>query len=221
MADGLPYNGWSALIRHGRDKHYYWAQKKGVLPPAVECLGCKTRFGQSTVSYHAEEYGPTHEDYWASCVPLCHRCHAMLHARFHTPNRWRMYLAQAADGNINETDYPQSKHMVAHLSRFKKKREDIPCFRMPENVPEYFRALPMKEYAGAHKVATLLVADLNTGRKLEVPDWTLYGEALNLLGDAERRSLESRGVDVAGFLARTIKLPLGRTGAPIYRRLYV
>ena len=78
----------------------------------------------------------------------------------------------------------------------------------------------MTEYAGAQKVPTLLVADLNTGRKVEVPDWTLYGEKLERLGETERRSLTSRGVDVAGFLARTIKLPLTAAGAPIYRRLY-
>lgn len=37
----------------------------------------------------------------------------------------------------------------------------------------------MKEYAGVQKVATLLVVDLDTGRKIEVPDWTLYGDKLN------------------------------------------
>ncbi len=42
-----------------------------------------------------------------------------------------------------------------------------------------------------------IVADLDTGRKLEVPDWTLYGEKLERLGEPERRSLKSRGVDVA------------------------
>ena len=219
MADGLPYNGWPAFIRHGRDKHYYRAQRKGALPPAAECLGCKERFGQSSVPYHAEEYGPTHEDYWASCVPLCHRCHAMLHARFQTPNRWSKYLAQAADGDIDEGEYPQRKQIVALLSKFKN-REDIPYFRMPDDVPEYFRALPTTEYAGAQKVATLLVADLDTGCKVEVPDWTLYGEKLERLGEPERHSLKSRGVDVAGFFARTIKLPLGAGGIPIYRRLY-
>lgn len=219
MAGGLPYNGWSALVRHGRDKHYYRAQRKGVLLPAVECLGCKACFGKSSVPYHAEEYGPTHEDYWASCVPLCHRCHAMLHARFRTPNRWRKYLAQAADGNIDETEYPQRKQIAALLSKFKN-REDIANIRMPENVPEYFRSLPMKEHAGTDKVATLLVTALDTGHKVEVPDWTLYGATLNLLGDAERRSLKYRGVDVAGFLARAIKLPLSAAGTPIYRRLY-
>lgn len=219
MAEGLPYNGWPAFIRHGRDKHYYRAQKKGVLAPAVGCLGCKERFEQSCIPYHAEEYGPTLEDYWESCVPLCHRCHAMLHARFQTPNRWNKYLAQAADGVIDINEYPQRKQIVALLSKFKN-RDDISYFRMPDHVPEYFRALPMKEYAGAQKLATLLVVDLNTGSKVEVPDWTLYGATLKPLGEAERRRLIDRGVDVAGFLAGAVKLPLNAAGIPLYKRLY-
>ena len=55
---------------------------------------------------------------------------------------------------------------------------------------------------------------------MEVPDWTLYGEKLERLGETERRSLKSRGVDVDGFLAGTIKLPLDAAGTPKYRRLY-
>lgn len=219
MVFGLPYNGWPAFIRHGRDKHYYRAQKKGVLPPAVECLCCRERFGMGPVPYHAEEYGPTHEDYWASCVPLCHRCHAMLHARFQTPNRWRKYLAQATDGCIDESDYPQRTQIVALLSKFKH-REDISYFPMSDKVHEYFRELPMKEYSGALKVATLLVADLDSGRKIEVPDWTIYGESLKDLGESERRILLDRGVDVEGFLSKAFTLPLNTTGIPIYRRLY-
>ena len=95
-----------------------------MLAPAIECLGCKEHFEQSGIPYHAEEYGPTLEDYWESCVPLCHRCHAMLHARFQTPNRWNQYLAQAADGAIDISEYPQRKQIVALLSKFKN-REDI------------------------------------------------------------------------------------------------
>ncbi len=106
----------------------------------------------------------------------------MLHARFQTPNRWSKYLAQAAAGDIDDGEYPQRKQIVALLSKFKN-REDISYFRMPDSVPDYFRILPMTEYAGEQKVATLLVADLNTGRKVEVPDWTLYGEKLEHLGE--------------------------------------
>ena len=128
-------------------------------------------------------------------------------------------MALAAAGNIDEGEYPQRKQIVALLSKFKS-REDISSFRRPDDVPDYFRVLPTTEYARAQKVSTLLVADLDTGRKVEVPDWTLYGEKLERLGEPERRSLKSHGVDVAGFLARTIKLPLNAAGAPIYRRLY-
>ncbi len=220
MADGLPYNGWPAFVRHGRDKHYYHARSKGLLKPAIECLGCRARLEQSCVPYHAEEYGPTLEDYWQSCVALCHRCHAMLHARFQTPNRWSLYLAQATDGNIDTSEYPERKQIVALLTKFKS-RKDISYFRMPDHVPEYFRTLPMKEYAGAQKVATLLVADIDTGRTAEVPDWTLYGAKLERLGEAERRSLLERGIDVASFLERAVKLRPNAAGIPIYRRLYV
>jgi hypothetical protein len=78
----------------------------------------------------------------------------------------------------------------------------------------------MKEYAGAQKVATLLVADLDTGRKVEVPDWILYGQKLERLGETERRSLVERGIDIAGFLAGAVKPPLNPAGIPIYKRLY-
>ena len=108
---------------------------------------------------------------------------------------------------------------MALLSKFKN-REDISYFQMPGNVPDYFRVLPMKEFAGAQKVATLLVADIDTGCKVEVPDWTLYGQNLERLGETERRSLAERGIDIARFLAGAVKLPLNPAGIPIYKRLY-
>jgi hypothetical protein len=143
----------------------------------------------------------------------------MLHARFQTPNRWKKYLTQSAAGEIDESEFPQRKQIVALLSKFKN-REDIPYFRMPDNVPEYFRVLPMMEYAGAEKVATLLIADLDKGKTVEVPDWTLYGEKLEGLGETERRSLVERGIDIEGFLAGAVKLPLNAAGIPQYKRLY-
>lgn len=218
MAGGLSYNGWPEFVRHGRDKHYYHARQKGVLLPATECLGCKEKFG-NLVPYHAEEYGPTLEDYWASCVPLCHRCHAMLHARFTTPNRWKRYLAQASVGQINRAEYPNSTQVAALLSKFKN-REDISSEEMPDRVPEYFKSLSLVEYVGPHKVATLLVIDLSTKRKVEVPDWTLYGQGLERLSTEERASLLMRGIDTEVFLLKRITLPCNAAGSPIYRRLY-
>ena len=116
---GLPYNGWSETIRHGRDKHYYHAQRRKILPQIAECTICSCVLPDGCIPYHAEEYGPTLEDYWASCVPLCHRCHAMLHARFLTPNRWHRYVAQAVINNIDDEEYPLSKNIAPMLSRYK------------------------------------------------------------------------------------------------------
>ena len=219
MSNGLPYNGWPKIVRHGRDKHYYHAREKGVLPLAKECLGCKEKF-ERLVPYHAEEYGPTLEDYWASRAPLCHRSHAMLHARFTTPNRWKQYVSQASAGQIDEAEYPNCTHIAALLSRFKN-RSDIPNVEMANNVPEYFRSLSFEEYIGPAKVATLLVFDLATQTEVEVPDWTIYGLALEKMSPEERETLLIRGVDADAFLAKHINLPCNAAGNPIYRRLYL
>ena len=220
MTGGLPYNGWAESVRHGRDKHYYHARKKGVLHPASQCLGCNEPLNESCVPYHAEDYGPTLEDYWASCKPLCHRCHAMLHARFRTPNRWKEYLAQAAQGDIDTVQYPQGNQIAGLLSKYKN-REDISYVEMPEQASEYLRTLPLVEYDGPTKAATLLVEDIESGNKVEVPDWTIYGVTLENLGKEGRRALEQRGVDVAAFLAGKVKLPVNKSGVPIYMRLYI
>ena len=136
MAEGLPYNGWIETVRHGRDRHYYHARTKGVLRAAICCDGCGVAFGDKPVPYHAEEYGPTLEDYWDSCVPLCHRCHAMVHARFFTPNLWRLFLTQLASDSLDEATFPQSSQVAALLSKFKN-REDIDSVAMPARCNEY------------------------------------------------------------------------------------
>ncbi len=206
MTVGLPYNGWSDLVRHGRDKRYYQARDNGVLPAASECLGCGESLPASCVPYHAEEYGPTLEDYWASCQPLCHRCHAMLHARFGTPNRWKRYLAQAADGAIDEVEYAPSTQIAALLSRYKAKG-DIADVPMPKGAPEYMKSLPLEEYRGPTKVAMLRVLN-HSGNVIEVADWTLYG--------TELEKFERRDIDVEPLVST-----LGSVaGFPKYKPLY-
>ncbi len=220
MADGLPYNGWSAHVRHGRDKHYYHARRRKILPQMPGCIGCRVCLPKDCISYHSEEYGPTLEDYWKSCVPMCHRCHAMLHARFATPNLWKRYLGQAVAGAIDDLEYPSSKAIAPMLARYRH-REDIAFVPMPSAAPVYFRRLPLMEYAGPPKVATLLVLDPRTQSKVEVPDWTLYGLNLQDLAVEEASVLEKRGVNVREFLSGEFLLPTDRSGNPIYKRMYV
>lgn len=220
MADGLPYNGWIERVRHGRDRHYYHARTKGVLRAAIGCDACGEAFGDKPVPYHAEEYGPTLEDYWDSCVPLCHRCHAMVHARFSTPNLWRLFLTQLDSGSLDKTIFPQSSQVAALLSKFKN-RKDIESVAMPDRCNEYLRGLPMSEYSGPVKVATLRVVDQRTQQITEVPDWTIYGERLERLTNEEREVLRSRDVSVDDFLSEVVLIPRKSSGERRYERLYL
>ena len=187
---GLPYNGWSDLVRHGRDRAYYQAQRKGgILPPATACLCCKAPFCSDSIPYHAEEYGPTLEDYWVTCLPLCHRCHAMVHARFATPNRWKRFLTQASTGSIDESEFPNTRSTSPSALEMKfKARADIAEVPMPAGAPDELKALPIKEYRGPWKVAKLRVKD-RSGNDIDVADWMIYGPDLSGL-KAERPDVE-------------------------------
>ena len=218
LAAGLPYNGWSEHVRHGRDKHYYHARDNGLLPQATECLCCGFKF-KGVVPYHAEEYGPTLEDYWAACVALCHRCHAMLHARFKTPNLWKKYLAQASCGEIDEAQFPNGSHIAPLLSKFKS-REDESYIETPQAIHDYFLKLSPGEYSGVEKVATLLVVDLASGERREVPDWTLYGVDLSGLSAENRETLRRRNIDVDGFGVEKFDISRSSAGEPRYKKLY-
>lgn len=220
MAKGHPYNGWIEEVRYGRDKHYYHARTKGVLRSVTCCDACKVSFGDKPVPYHAEDYGPTLEDYWASCVPLCHRCHAMVHARFATPNLWFLFLTQLAENSIDEKLFPQSTQIAALLSKFKN-RPDIETVEIPTECNIYLKSLPMSEYSGPTKVATLLIIDQRTGLTVEVPDWIIYGENLERLTNEERKVLNERGLSVDDFLSGRISVPPNSSGTRRYDRLYL
>lgn len=220
MSQGLPYNGWIEEVRHGRNYAYYHARTTGVLRPTTTCDACGGSFGDKPVPYHAEDYGPTLEDYWESCVPLCHRCHAMVHARFNTPNLWWLFLSQLSSGALDLTLFPQSSQVAALLTKFKN-RKDIDAVEMPSEYNEYLGSLPMTEYSGPPKVATLLVIDQCTQEIAEVPDWTIYGESLEKLTTEEREVLEARGLKIEEFLSDRISVARKSTGERRYERLYL
>jgi hypothetical protein len=46
---------------------------------------------------HAEEYGPTVEEYFKSLHVLCGRCHAMLHLRYRFPGHWAEHQEYVKD----------------------------------------------------------------------------------------------------------------------------
>ena len=220
MPKGLPYNGWIEEVRHSRDYYYYDARTRGALPHTATCHACDCSFGDNPVPYHAEDYGPSLEDYWKSCVALCHRCHAMVHARFSTPNMWRLFLTQLSSKSLDEALFPQSSQVAALLSKFKN-RSDIEPIDMPAEYNEYLGSLPMTQYNGAIKVATLLVLDQNTQEITEVPDWTIYGEGLENLSDEGRAILTTRGLSIEDFLSDKILVTRKSSGDRQYKKLYL
>ncbi len=60
----------------------------------------------------------------------------MVHARFFTPNLWRLFLTQLASDSLDEATFPQSSQVAALLSKFKN-REDIDSVAMPARCNEY------------------------------------------------------------------------------------
>ena len=216
MAQGLPYNGWTAAVRHGsRYTAYERARRWGVLPPAAACLCCRASLPQHAIPYHAEEYGPTHEDFWLSCVPMCHRCHAWLHARFAMPKLWRLLVSQAANGEIDETLFPTRLRM-APVHR----RPDTGLEELSSAVSAYFAELPMQENSGPPKVATLLVRPQGSADTIRVPDWEVYGERLERATEEERALLLEREVPVGDFLDGRILIERDTAGQLWYDPLY-
>jgi len=143
----------------------------------------------------------------------------MVHARFATPNRWKEYLRQVSCRTIDATQFPNGTYIGLHTA-FGSRKDTSPetASIQPQG---YLGNLPLFDYAGPDKMATLLVVDLGNRLTVEVPDWTLYGLKLQMLTVAERTSLEERGIRVEAFLTGAIKLPTNSAGVPRYDRLYV
>ncbi len=221
MKKGHPYNGWNQLVRYGRDKHYYHAQKRMILPQERICRCCKQELPDGVIPYHSEDYGPTLEDYWRCCVQLCHRCHGMVHARFRTPNRWKRLLTQIVAGDIDKEEFPVGKNIAGMLSKFNNREDTADYVPMPEAIDGHFSNMLLTEYEGPLKAATLLVRDIETDVVTEVPDWTLYGDELDNLSVDERDHLNRRGIDIDQFLSGGVNLSFDKNGRRKYIRLYL
>ena len=144
----------------------------------------------------------------------------MVHARFATPNYWSLFLQQLAEGVLDEDLFPRSTQVAALLSKFKNRR-DIGKVERPNAGNGYLLALPLTDYAGPTKCATLLILDHRSQLVTEVPDWTIYGEGLERLGIDERDQLIARGVRVDDFRSGVIEVDRIASGERRYERLYL
>jgi hypothetical protein len=163
----VSYNGWTGLVRKSRDTIFFGAIKAGLLPdkPTV-CFGCgiTTENHGAKIQQHSEEYGPLPEDYIKSCVPLCFRCHFLVHARFKIPNKWLRYLNRVASGNLQRPlpyDWRAGNVML--------KEGDIDeVYKWVKTPNRYLSSLPLEEYSGPMKIVTVMIDNM------EVPDPRIY-----------------------------------------------
>ena len=133
------YKQWSGKTRKQMSAKYKGAEDK---PLIMDCEMC----GQArNTMRHAEEYGPTKQDYFKSMHSLCGYCHAMLHLRFRFPNRWndhkediRKYGVRPFVPNMGLV-FLQSSHWV-----------DVPYVKYEEG-HSWWESLNTKRYAGEVK----------------------------------------------------------------------
>jgi hypothetical protein len=164
MAINSKYNGWPAKVRKFRGNKFYSQMHQGKIPKPVKCAACGAEGGGMT--YHAEEYGPTWEEYVAGTKPLCNYCHGMMHVRFKYPNRFKRYLRRVSEGH--------TFFVFGHLGAFFKAMavySDIPEEDYVPSGVEWLDAISLTPYTGEDKVATIIVSG-NT-----LPDPKIYNNS--------------------------------------------
>jgi hypothetical protein len=162
------YNGWSGLVREARNGVFFGAIKSGKLDDKQpRCIGCgiHREEAQGTLGLHSEEYGPLPSEYIASCVPLCFRCHFLVHNRHKVPNRWRRYLRDVAQGHIKNPIVGGWFVGNSMLKAGDLEEEDWGTWETPNG---YLSGLPLIPPAEPFKIAMVEV------HKVAIPDPRLY-----------------------------------------------
>jgi hypothetical protein len=87
------YKNWSGEHRLKMYTKFKYEKSKKLLPTWLKVDGSCEMCGETHKTMpHAEEYGPTYEDYLKNIHVLCVRCHSMLHLRFNFNEHWIEYL---------------------------------------------------------------------------------------------------------------------------------
>lgn len=169
---GRPYNGWDANVRQVRGERFYTMVRRGAILAPRKCELCGSTKG---MSYHAEEYGSTWDDYIASCHPLCCYCHATIHVRHRYPNRWKRFVQRTLEGQTPEFPYTS---MSAVFGAYRGVT-DLPPEETPDidlsAVDHWLGKLLVSEYDGPPKLA------LATDGLVLTPDFSIYGTDIESL----------------------------------------
>lgn len=149
------YNGWSGRCRSVRGTLFYNMLRRGEIEQTGACVLCGISKPGLYLNFHAEEYGPTWEDYVANTHEVCCHCHGMLHVRYRFPRAWKIYINAIHEGLQRQIYY----NMGAFFNLVKELgyppicdlhgSEDIPLIKTG-NVR--LDNIPLKPYHGEHKV---------------------------------------------------------------------
>lgn len=162
MSINSKYNGWPAVVRKFRGKKFYSMMHQGKIPKPVKCAACGATGGGMT--YHAEQYGPTWEEYVEGAKPLCNYCHGMMHMRFRFPNRFKRYLKRISEG--------YTFTVFSNLGEFfniANKFNDIDYQEYYPSGVEWLDKINRNTYTGNDKVAIALLPD-----GTQIPDPKIY-----------------------------------------------
>lgn len=97
------YNGFTPEQRIKGDEIIKEAINNGTLPKLSEC---KCKFcGQDKgiLHYHCEDYSP--KNILKDVIPVCWRCHMMIHTRFKHPLSYKLYFWEISKGVIYSAVY--------------------------------------------------------------------------------------------------------------------
>ena len=90
------YNGFTPKQRYAGLAIVKQAIADGRLKPIKECSCTFCGQDRGIRQYHSEDYTP--ERIVDQVIPLCWRCHMMLHSRFSHPLSWEKYKVEVDGG---------------------------------------------------------------------------------------------------------------------------
>jgi hypothetical protein len=116
------YKQWTGSHRLKMYRKLKAKEKKDDLPAWFKMKGSCSMCGCNyNTMPHAEEYGPTFDDYLKNIYILCARCHGMLHLRFRFVGQWVEYLQYIRDVKKGITKrLPPIKHIKVIFDQSKK-----------------------------------------------------------------------------------------------------
>lgn len=137
------YKQWSGEVRAAMYAKYTALKKAGDLPLWLVDTGPCSMCGETHGTMpHAEDYGPSFEDYLRALHVLCGLCHSMLHLRYGYKGQWSLHCRYVLALRRGEVE---RKKPIHHMGVIFGQAKGWP--KLPDRVEviqdgEWWQALP-------------------------------------------------------------------------------